>query len=96
MALGFGESRRGGGTPISDRRRTERSGPIEHTPFSADTPPHWHVTFSVADAHATAKRAAELGGEVVTPPTDMPWVRIATLRDPQGTAFTIGEFQPPE
>jgi hypothetical protein len=69
--------------------------PIEPTPLGEDTPPHWHVTFSVADADATGERAAELGGEVVTPPTDMPWVRVATLCDQQGAAFTIGKFQPP-
>jgi hypothetical protein len=33
---------------------------------------------------------------VVAAPTDMPWVRIAVLRDPQGATFTINGFQPPE
>jgi predicted enzyme related to lactoylglutathione lyase len=69
--------------------------PSEHAP-DGDSQPHWHVTFSVADADATADRAAELGGEVISPPTDVPYVRIATLRDPQGAAFSIGKFQPPE
>jgi predicted enzyme related to lactoylglutathione lyase len=61
-----------------------------------DAAPHWHVTFAVDDADATAARAAELGGEVVAAPTDMPWVRIAVLRDPQGATFAINKFQPPQ
>jgi predicted enzyme related to lactoylglutathione lyase len=69
--------------------------PLDYTPFP-ESRPFWHVTFSVSDADATAERAAELGGEVVTPPTDMPWVRLASLRDPQGAPFTVGKFQPPE
>lgn len=60
-----------------------------------DAAPHWHVTFAVADAEASAARAAELGGEVAVPPTEMPWVKLAVLRDPQGAAFTVSQFQPP-
>ena len=40
-----------------------------------DTPAHWDVTFGVADADATAERAAELGGTVLVPPFDAPWIR---------------------
>jgi len=69
--------------------------PLEHS-TTPDAAPHWHVTFSVDDADATAARAAELGGEVALPPTDMPWVRLAVLRDPQGAEFTVSQFQPPE
>lgn len=58
--------------------------------------PRWHVTFAVEDADASADRGAELGGEVTLPPTDLPWVRIANLRDPQGAEFTVSQFQPPE
>ncbi len=58
--------------------------------------PHWHVSFSVADADAVAARTAELGGEVVVEPHDVPWVRMATLRDPQGATFSVGKFMPPE
>jgi predicted enzyme related to lactoylglutathione lyase len=49
-----------------------------------DVPPHWGVTFAVDDADATAERAAELGGEVVVPPFDGPWVRMTVLTHPQG------------
>ena len=64
-------------------------------PLAPDGPPRWHVTFSVADADRVAARAAELGGEVLTPPFDAGPVRMATLRDPQGAAFTVSAYSPP-
>jgi predicted enzyme related to lactoylglutathione lyase len=64
--------------------------------FPAETPPHWSTSFAVADADATAKRAQELGGEVLLEPTDAPWVRFTVLRDPQGATFTASQFVPPE
>jgi predicted enzyme related to lactoylglutathione lyase len=33
------------------------------------------VTFAVDDADATAARATELGGQVIVPPFDAPWLR---------------------
>ena len=62
---------------------------------STDGPPHWQVTFSVQDADATAERAAELGGRVGAPPTDVPYARVAVLGDPQGAEFTVSQFRPP-
>src|SRR5262249_22309153 len=38
------------------------------------TPAHWSGTFAVDDADEPAKRAPELGGKVVVPPFDAPWV----------------------
>lgn len=60
----------------------------------ADVPPHWGVTFAVADADATAERATELGGEVVVAPFDAPWVRMTVLTDPQGATFTASKYVP--
>jgi uncharacterized protein len=57
-------------------------------------PAHWSVTFAVADADATAARAAELGGTVVVAPFDAPWVRSAVLTDPQGATFIASQFIP--
>jgi uncharacterized protein len=57
---------------------------------------HWHVTFSIDDTDAAAERAVQLGGELVMPPTDLPWVRNAIVRDPQGATFTLSAFRPPE
>jgi predicted enzyme related to lactoylglutathione lyase len=59
-----------------------------------DTPAHWSVTFAVADADATAERAAELGGQVAVPPFDAPWVRTTVLTDPQGASFIASKFVP--
>jgi uncharacterized protein len=59
-----------------------------------DVPAHWNVTFAVDDADATAERAAELGGQVVVPPFDAPWVRMTVITDPQGATFTASKFVP--
>ena len=56
--------------------------------------PHWAVTFAVADADAIAERAGQLGGRVLLPPFDAPWVRMAVIADPQGAAFTASKFAP--
>jgi predicted enzyme related to lactoylglutathione lyase len=58
------------------------------------TPAHWNVTFGTDDADAAAARAAGLGGEVLVPPSDGPFVRMTVLRDPQGAAFTASKFVP--
>jgi predicted enzyme related to lactoylglutathione lyase len=59
-----------------------------------DVPVHWGVTFAVDDADATAERAAELGGQVVVPPFDAPWVRMTVITDPQGATFTASKYVP--
>jgi uncharacterized protein len=60
-----------------------------------DTLPHWSITFAVDDADAIADRAANLGGRVLVPPMDAPWVRMAVISDPQGAVFTASKFTPP-
>jgi uncharacterized protein len=59
-----------------------------------DVPPHWNVTFAVDDADATAAKATELGGKVVVPPFDAPWVRMTVIADPQGATFIASKFVP--
>jgi predicted enzyme related to lactoylglutathione lyase len=59
-----------------------------------DVPAHWSVTFGVNDADETADRAAELGGQVVLPPLDAPWVRMTIISDPQGATFIASQFVP--
>ena len=59
-----------------------------------DTPAHWGVTFAVDDADATADKAKELGGDVLVPPFDAPWVRMTVLSDPQGATFVASKFVP--
>ena len=57
-----------------------------------DTPPHWSVTLATEDADATASRATELGGTLVVPPLDAPWVRMTIINDPQGATFIASQF----
>ena len=59
-----------------------------------DTPAHWSVTFGVDDADVAASKAYELGGEIVVPPFDAPWVRMTVIRDPQGATFIASKFVP--
>jgi uncharacterized protein len=60
--------------------------------FPADLPAYWTVYFAVADADATAARAAELGGSILVPPRDIPRGRLAALRDPHGALFSVIAF----
>ncbi len=57
--------------------------------WPAELPSHWMVYFAVADTDAAAARAAELGGKVSVPPTDITPGRFAVLNDPQGGFFSI-------
>jgi predicted enzyme related to lactoylglutathione lyase len=59
-----------------------------------DTPAHWSVTFAVDDADDAAAKAAALGGTVIVPPFDAPWVRMTVLADPQGATFIASRFVP--
>jgi uncharacterized protein len=59
-----------------------------------DTPAHWSVTFAVDDSDATAAKAQQLGGKVVVPPFDAPWVRATVLADPAGATFIASKFVP--
>jgi predicted enzyme related to lactoylglutathione lyase len=59
-----------------------------------NTPANWSVTFAVDDADATAAKATELGGKVIVPPFDAPWVRTTVIADPQGATFIASKFVP--
>jgi predicted enzyme related to lactoylglutathione lyase len=59
-----------------------------------DVPAHWSVTFGVDDADAIAAKASELGGQVIAPPFDAPWVRMTVIKDPQGATFIASKFVP--
>ena len=59
-----------------------------------DVPAHWTVTFAVDDADATAAKATELGGKVIVPPFDAPWVRMTVIADAQGASFIASKFVP--
>ncbi|HEY5454398.1 MAG TPA: VOC family protein [Acidothermaceae bacterium] len=55
-------------------------------------PVQWGVTFSADDVDATAAKAVELGGTVVSPPVDAPYSRLTVIRDPQGAMFSTTQF----
>jgi predicted enzyme related to lactoylglutathione lyase len=59
-----------------------------------DIPANWSVTFAVDDADSVAKKATALGGQVVVPPVDAPWVRMTVISDPQGATFIASKFVP--
>lgn len=53
------------------------------------TPPMWGCYVTVDDIDATAKHCAELGGQVLVPPMEVPTVgRMAVMKDPQGAVFS--------
>jgi predicted enzyme related to lactoylglutathione lyase len=67
------------------------------TPIPDDQPDvaaHWDVTFAVGDADAIAAKATELGGKVIVPPFDAPWVRMTMIADPAGATFIASKFVP--
>ncbi len=68
--------------------------PMTNGQFPEETPPHWSTTFAVDDADAIAERAEKLGGTVLAPPFDAPWVRMTVLSDPQGAVFTASKYVP--
>jgi hypothetical protein len=57
-------------------------------------PPHWHVSFAVADRDQTVTDAQRLGAQVLRQDDTM-WTREALIRDPQGAVFTASQFTPP-
>ena len=57
-----------------------------------DTPAHWSVIFAVDDADEAAAKASELGGKVVVPPFDAPWVRMTVITDPQGATLVASKY----
>jgi predicted enzyme related to lactoylglutathione lyase len=54
-----------------------------------DGPARWNVSFAVADCDATVAKATELGGSVLSEPTDLPVGRFAVLADPDGADFGV-------
>jgi len=64
--------------------------PISPEMAGAGLTPRWLPYFEVADCDAVVAAAAEQGGSVTVPATDIPGVgRFATLADPAGAAFAV-------
>lgn len=63
------------------------------TPEMGNVPPHWMSYITVDDVDASAKKAEELGGKVVVPPTDIPNVgRFTLVTDPTGANIGLITF----
>ncbi len=58
----------------------------------ADVPSHWSPYFAVDDCPLAVRRAADLGGRVLMPVTDIDIGRLAVLADPDGASFDVLEF----
>lgn len=54
-----------------------------------DAPAAWTVYFGVTDTDASAARVTELGGTVVSPPTDSTFGRMAIVAGPFGEVFAL-------
>jgi predicted enzyme related to lactoylglutathione lyase len=89
---GLRERMAGAGAPAGFEDVVATLNPIADD--QADVPAHWSVTFAVADADATAEQAVELGGHMLAPPSDAPWVRMTVIGDPQGASFIASQFAP--
>ena len=57
--------------------------------FPPGVPSHWMVYFTVNNTDETAKKAQELGGNVMAPAFDIPQGRMAVLADPFGASFAV-------
>jgi predicted enzyme related to lactoylglutathione lyase len=58
-------------------------------PAAGDARARWGVDFWVHDVDAAARKAEELGGQVVAGPFDTPIGRSAVLADPAGATFSV-------
>ena len=58
-------------------------------PPMEEVPTHWHVYFGAEDTADVVARAQSLGGSVLNGPMDTPVGAMATIRDPQGGAFSV-------
>lgn len=60
-----------------------------------EVPPHWLPYFSVVDCDESAKKVAELGGNIIMGPTHIPGVgNFAVVQDPQQAVFAIITMEP--
>jgi predicted enzyme related to lactoylglutathione lyase len=57
-------------------------------------PPAWGTYVTVDNLDECVKRAAELGGKQIVPPSDVPGVgRFAVIQDPQGAVLSLMTYE---
>lgn len=86
-------------TSFTTKEGRPAGGMLEMTdsPQWEGVPPHWSVYFAVGDCDEAVKRAKELGGSVLVPPTDIPDMgRFAVLKDNIGGVFSVMYLQNPD
>ena len=94
-AIGWGTQQFGSGPEpyvmwVAGDRPMGGFGKVPPAPDGSQGHPLWAGFIAVDDADATATRARQLGGEIVTPGTDIPGVgRFAVIRDPQGALVAV-------
>ena len=72
---------------VGDR---EVAGMMATPPEAAGKPPSWGAYVTVDDVDASAAKAAELGGNVLVGPQDIPKVgRFCVIQDPQGAVVSM-------
>jgi predicted enzyme related to lactoylglutathione lyase len=63
----------------------------------SDAPAHWAIDFWVADVDDVASKADELGGRVLSPPSEVPGVPMkqSVLADPDGATLSVTQLMVP-
>jgi hypothetical protein len=91
---GFEDSPAGPDMVYTTLKKGGRSvGALYQDPKQANIPPHWNTYVTVESADASAKKAKELGGNVLAEAFDvMEYGRMAVIQDAQGA--TICVWQP--
>ena len=65
-----------------------------NTGWPSGQSPHWVISFAVDDIEQSVKKAVDLEGTVVVPPTTIPrFGKAAVLKDPDGAVFGIFQGQ---
>jgi predicted enzyme related to lactoylglutathione lyase len=84
-----------GGEPQQPVRRDVVAAMVPPDANGDAPPPHWNVDFWIADVDAAATKVEDLGGQILTPPFDLPGtgLRQGVFMDPQGATFSL--TQPP-
>jgi predicted enzyme related to lactoylglutathione lyase len=84
--------RRGGEYTMLRAKGLDRAGILQR-PDDRVTP-QWLTHFAVTDVASAARRAAELGGEVMLPPSpDLREGTLAVVADPMGAVFALQEVR---
>ncbi len=75
----------------------EFAGIMKKPEHCGDVPPCWGGYVTVDDIDATVAKVAELGGNIIVPPTEIPQIgRFSVFADPQGAVISAITYFPME